>query len=426
MIPKSDTNSYSIAAHYCIHPSPLIAGGYRVLQRGSYFSEQASHSLARAVVSPTADPKVAGIVPTLARRVSWLGCALLEGLAALPTMGMPLARSLLDRIRPELSIVVSEVSTTAVPDDNLHLMTANMALGPGWLNAKGRFASSVERAQCMGQRLNALSDSELPSIFLAQEVWDEQATEALVTQLQQRYPYIIHSVGSNVLGRNSGLFVASRYPISDIEFRPFDSFPSSDNLSNKGILRAEIQAGERRLAIYNLHAISPETVEGAALRKKHLQSLLHWIQEEADHYDDIFVAGDFNLSPHNDQGRVMDEFEDVQRNFFSHFIDPFLSEHDTRSCQRTKGKPSYVTLDVPEGHALEPEGSFYDIHQGSSWQKMSWKGGIPGCRYDFILLYKKEGSTYRSHAEIRRLFGHLSDHLPLSAIFQRIVATPTS
>lgn len=411
-------NSFSVSDQYVAHPSVPLNVTYGLAQRCSWLVNDAFESLAHAALNPVSDPRHHGsILHTVAGRVYWASRAALDFVMGTPVAGCYLAGAVIDRLRPEFAYVESDAPPAQLGCDRvLHLMTTNTALGPGWLTAKSFHMKSVSRATWMADRLTSLDSASVPDIFLAQEVWDEGATSVLVEKLKSVFPYIIHSVGANTVGRSSGLFEASQYPILRAEFRPFRSFPTRDRWSNKGVLRTEIQVGEKKIAVYNLHNVAPEDQEAARLRSQHLAELLEWIQSDEGNFDDIFVAGDFNVSIRNNFGLPMGEFQNAQATFLKYFYDPFLAEHDPWG-RRLLGTSRYVQMDAPSTSASEPEGSFYATHEASWMTDPDYEGGVPGCRYDYVLRYIKGDHGPRGTAEIRRVFGKYTDHLAVSASF---------
>lgn len=424
IVPYSTTNAYSLSDHYVAHTSSSLDKAYSLSQRGSRVIEDVTNSAANVVLCPVANPHQSTNFDVLRARGYWTGRAAFGALLSIPLIPFPIMRSILDRSRPEIFFIKSNAPIKTEAGKALHLMTSNTALGPEWLNGKSYLSKSIIRAQQIADKLTALDDKDLPDVFMGQEVWDESATKILVESLKTRYPYIIHSVGSNRLGRNSGLLMASRFPIVEAEFRPFPV--SASEFCNKGALRANILVEGKNIAVIDLHNVSAEDTYNATLRSQHLNSVLEWIKSDADKFNAIFVAGDFNISRLNNHQQPMEEYEGIQNSFFSHFEDPYTTEHEENN-KRISGQSRYLPLDVPSNaNATEPEGSFYATDAASNWLTTPEDvGGISGCRYDFILRYKKEGETPKNDtAEIRRIFGKLSDHLALSAEMALELAEP--
>jgi exonuclease III len=91
-------------------------------------------------------------------------------------------------------------------------------------------------------------------IICLQEVFTEEATEILVNKLKGKYPHIVHNVGKNVVGMNSGLMLLSKYPLEKVEFETFESRVGLNKLSQKGVLGAIVMLpGNKKMVVTNAH-----------------------------------------------------------------------------------------------------------------------------------------------------------------------------
>lgn len=99
-------------------------------------------------------------------------------------------------------------------------------------------------------------DHEISAFFPAnldflclQEVFDRRAMERLCWQLHRYFPYILSDVGrygwkgccSRFKFLNSGLLLASRYPILDAHYECYPNGRSEDALASKGALYAKVR-----------------------------------------------------------------------------------------------------------------------------------------------------------------------------------------
>uniref|UniRef100_A0AAQ4RUP9 sphingomyelin phosphodiesterase n=1 Tax=Gasterosteus aculeatus aculeatus TaxID=481459 RepID=A0AAQ4RUP9_GASAC len=125
--------------------------------------------------------------------------------------------------------------------------------------------------------------------FLAlQEVFDHGSTTRLRHQLHRYFPYVLSDVGrygwkgccSRFKFLNSGLMLASHYPILDARFECYPNGRGEDALAAKGALFAKVHVGtshqEQRVVGYltctHLHAIEGD----ASVRCEQLDLLLQW------------------------------------------------------------------------------------------------------------------------------------------------------
>ncbi|XP_053487521.1 sphingomyelin phosphodiesterase 3 [Ictalurus furcatus] len=138
-------------------------------------------------------------------------------------------------------------------------------------------------------------DHEISAFFPAnldflclQEVFDRRASERLCCQLHRYFPYVLSDVGrygwkgccSRFKFLNSGLVLASRYPILDAHFECYPNGRAEDALASKGVLYAKVQVGtshqEQRIVGYiactHLHAVEGD----ASVRCEQLDLLLQW------------------------------------------------------------------------------------------------------------------------------------------------------
>ncbi|KAM9503851.1 sphingomyelin phosphodiesterase 3-like isoform 1-T1 [Salvelinus alpinus] len=138
-------------------------------------------------------------------------------------------------------------------------------------------------------------DHEISAFFPAnldflclQEVFDHRAMSRLRHQLHHYFPYILSDVGryawkgccSHFKFLNSGVMLASRYPILDAHYECYPNGQGEDALAAKGVLFVKVQVGtshqEQRVVGYltctHLHAIEGD----AAVRCEQLDLLLAW------------------------------------------------------------------------------------------------------------------------------------------------------
>ncbi|XP_028664701.1 sphingomyelin phosphodiesterase 3 [Erpetoichthys calabaricus] len=301
-------------------------------------------------------------------------------------------------------------------------------------------------------------DHEISSFFPAnldflclQEVFDKRAAEKLKKQLHRYFQHVLYDVGTYAWRGctrfkflNSGLLLASRYPVLDATYHCFPNGRGEDALAAKGVLLVKVQVGstpqDQRLVGY-LTCTHMHSLEGdAAIRCKQLDLLLEWISEfrkstscpsGASSPEDL-VAFDVICGDVNFDNCSSEDKQEQQHALFSHYKDP---------CRLGPGeeKPWVV------GTLLDPAGLYdeevsspdnlqktmeneegrkeYLIYPSSrtqcssqKCQKVPLKGN--GRRVDYILYtdvglqpdWKVEVEEY---SVITQLAG-LTDHLPVS------------
>lgn len=152
-------------------------------------------------------------------------------------------------------------------------------------------------------------------IVCFQETWDRDFAKILLDKIHSVFPYVVYDAGScnsqsNLFMLNSGLMIASKFPIEDADFKWFQASTLACRFSAKGLLMVKVFLGEengKRAVgyIYNTHL---QAYEGKHLiLDKQLDDIVKWTeqfrketlkQDERVKFD--FICGDFNfdnLSP---------------------------------------------------------------------------------------------------------------------------------
>ena len=137
-------------------------------------------------------------------------------------------------------------------------------------------------------------------VVALQEVYDDEAAEALTDLLKEKYGHIYHNIGPSSIGVNSGLFVASKTPLKNIHFtqhkakkNDIDSF-----FVNKGFFDFEIYAGKSKIAhIFVTHLqhskddLNPLKMD-QEIREKQLRAIFAEMKKETV---PVLLVGDFNM-----------------------------------------------------------------------------------------------------------------------------------
>lgn len=125
-----------------------------------------------------------------------------------------------------------------------------------------------------------------------------------------KYGWMVMDVDGKAYRLNSGLFVASRYPLEAPEFVRYHICTNEDVLAGKGVLACTVVVGETstgqkiKITIFTTHAQAGRQRRAARVREIQYEMVMHFI----DYYnrkhigpDDILVSsifmGDFNFSP---------------------------------------------------------------------------------------------------------------------------------
>ncbi|XP_066536868.1 sphingomyelin phosphodiesterase 5 [Hoplias malabaricus] len=175
-------------------------------------------------------------------------------------------------------------------------------------------------------------------IVCLQEVFDKRAARKLVNTLGPVFGHILYDVGvyacqpcgtcSSFKFFNSGLFVASRFPVLEAQFHCFPNGRGEDALASKGLLSLKVQLGlqrgEKKMVGYfnctHLHA--PEG--DGEIRCEQLDMVTQWIAEFqaiTRQQDEMVVfdvlCGDFNFDNCSPDDRL-----EQNHSLFNDYTDP--------------------------------------------------------------------------------------------------------
>ena len=150
-------------------------------------------------------------------------------------------------------------------------------------------------------------------IICLQEVFDEDARAVFVKGFKKTHPHQVRKChGGGIFRENSGLFVASRYPIKsngeDWYFEEFEDSAGADVLSEKGILAVHLDLEKYQtglsLVVFNVHLQSDsewtgenEDVRNGQLKqiRKFLGKSLSRVNKSALGKMGALLAGDMNI-----------------------------------------------------------------------------------------------------------------------------------
>uniref|UniRef100_A0A4W6D157 Sphingomyelin phosphodiesterase 3 n=1 Tax=Lates calcarifer TaxID=8187 RepID=A0A4W6D157_LATCA len=270
--------------------------------------------------------------------------------------------------------------------------------------------------------------------FLAlQEVFDHGSTTRLRRQLHRYFPYVLSDVGrygwkgccSRFKFLNSGLMLASRYPILDARYECYPNGRGEDALAAKGALFAKVHVGtshqEQRVVGYltctHLHAIEGD----ASVRCEQLDLLLRWGAEfrhsssqppEGEKVLEDLVAFDVILGDLNFDNCSSEDKLEQQHALFTQYKDP---------CRLGPGedKPWALVMENEEGrkeYLVFPPSKSQCPASSQKGRKIPLKGN--GRRIDYI-LYSDEGLQQDWKLEIEEFsfvtqLAGLTDHLSVA------------
>ncbi|XP_019110661.2 sphingomyelin phosphodiesterase 5 [Larimichthys crocea] len=283
-------------------------------------------------------------------------------------------------------------------------------------------------------------------ILCLEEVFDKRAAQKLTQLLRPVFGHILYDVGvyacqppcgcSSFKFFNSGLFLASRFPVLEAQYRCFPNSRGEDALAAKGLLSAKVLIGQNKnqkrvVGYFNCtHLHAPEG-EGE-IRCEQLNMVTKWTGDfqaanKQPNEDVVFdvLCGDFNFdncSPDDNLEQnhcLFEEYRDPCRAgprqekpwvIGTLLEQPTLYEDDVntpeklqRTLEREELRKRYISPPVPvEGIPLVyPE-------NGEPWI---------GRRIDYI-LYRESSISKHCQTEIEEMtfitqLAGLTDHIPV-------------
>ncbi|KAJ8354386.1 hypothetical protein SKAU_G00219530 [Synaphobranchus kaupii] len=279
-----------------------------------------------------------------------------------------------------------------------------------------------------------------------EEVFDKRAALKLTEALGPLFGHILYDVGVYAFQMpgccsafkffNSGLFLASRYPVLEAQYHCFPNSKGEDSLAAKGLLAVKVLIGQNQsqnvVGYFNCtHLHAPEG-EGA-IRCEQLNMVTKWITEfqARTKKSDEMVAFDVLCGDFNFDNCSPDDMLEQKHSLFEDYTDP---------CRAGPGKEKLWVI----GTLLE-QPSLYeeDVRTPENLQKtleseelrkryISHPVPLAGCplvypdpgqpwigrRIDYI-LYRDTTLDKQCHTEVEEFtfvtqLAGLTDHIPVS------------
>ncbi|KAM4600337.1 sphingomyelin phosphodiesterase 5 [Polymixia lowei] len=314
-----------------------------------------------------------------------------------------------------------------------------------------RSAPRVLRSQGLGQgddvpwEVSSLFPANV-DILCLEEVFDKRAAQKLTDALRPLYGHILYDVGvyafqppsrcSSFKFFNSGLFLASRFPVMEAQYHCFPNSRGEDALAAKGLLSAKVligqnQKGKKVVGYFNCtHLHAPEG-EGE-IRCDQLNMVTKWIAEfqAASKQPDEVVVFDVLCGDFNFDNCSPDDVREQNHSLFEDYRDP---------CRAGPGKekpwvigtlmeqPTMYEEDVRTPENLQRTLETEEVRK----QFISPPVAAPGCplvypepgqpwigrRIDYI-LYRESSVANHCRTEIEEFtyvtqLAGLTDHIPV-------------
>lgn len=410
------------------------------------------------IIEPFSGKKRTNLFVKLVARVSSLSLSLLWGIAALATTPILAPfRLLFHAKRPLIRFIQPEINPV-IPEGPIHIRTHNIAQGPESFVALTDLRPNHERAEELVSSI--LTDPNAPRLMVFQEAYN-QTGELL--RLQDTYPYIVHSVAPDVLGLSSGFFIASQYPVEQIEFRVMPmEWP--ERVIGRGAIKIRVKTPLGKLDLFGVHLQALLGKKRADRRLEQLEHLHAWMEAEYNQEGiPQILLGDLNTSSITAWGEDNEDLQQpesrVLQFFRGHFTDSFAEEHDPITGIRIRGRAQFLEGDNRRmGVELdEPTGTWYHgpfaqkgiglsikqiwdqikyhypaprkirkVQVPADWGTEEWHAtqAANTARFDFIAAprhcqnrFEFIAAEIRRIAVAKRLASAPSDHLPVDYVF---------
>lgn len=157
----------------------------------------------------------------------------------------------------------------------------------------GGVSAAAERVE----RLARFIKEQDPDVLCLYEAHEVDSTYALYEALKDNFAYFYIDIGLDWMEFNSGLFVASKFAVSDANFKPFQ-YLGMQSAINKGYFKFTIHDSDQPLAnIYSTHLQPYREKNDVNIRIQELHELIKDITFEHKQvpYYPILLCGDFNI-----------------------------------------------------------------------------------------------------------------------------------
>lgn len=210
--------------------------------------------------------------------------------------------------------VPAAASRSAAMRNKISIFSYNVLLMPEFITRRNKQRPSEERT---GEIADAIIAQDADFVCL-QEAFNTESTEILDKRLFAAGYNVVRNIGHSVTGLNSGLFLASKHRLEDVQFFEHPGLKAGvDSHANKGVVLSTSVVNGKRVVIANTHlnggGSSPAgsaTARGYSSRAAQVLAVTSHIQkyikDQGRNIDGIVLSGDTNISPTYYGGRDKD------------------------------------------------------------------------------------------------------------------------
>lgn len=185
-----------------------------------------------------------------------------------------------------------------IPGDLLKALTANILCFAGDLCYFHGGTSPWPKR--IDQIAAVIMNSDADLVCL-QEVWDYEAMIALIERLKGKYCHFVYNAGNQfstldpeMLGYNSGVFIASRIPLQSVEFTPFYESTSGFRVGAlRGAVSGVFNVGGSQWSFVGTHMQHGSDPKMGIIREEQMQQCIDLMQTNRER---AFLLGDLNIN----------------------------------------------------------------------------------------------------------------------------------
>ncbi len=307
--------------------------------------------------------------------------------------------------------------------EQIKIRTFNVAMMPEFICVSNKVRPTRQRIQEVANLLLKKDDD----ILCLQELFHSEAADDLTEQLQKRYPYIISNVDPRSFGLNSGLMIASKYPLVHVDFWRHTNRGGMDAYANKGALAVTIKpSSNQTLVVVNTHLNggAPSSTHfpewGKSYRedqikqlKTNMKAYVNQSTERNGMVPAVVFTGDYNIGPLAPRKSINGNWEttpDPEWATIKDLMHPLISDNDARGTTFELGQDPVTGWDQSQLDRWEIKPEYVD-HIGLGKVGDDNSGQLPLQPIELIDLSVDP-------------MGGSSDHLAVAATFK--VTAPSS
>ncbi|HXF28563.1 MAG TPA: endonuclease/exonuclease/phosphatase family protein [Chlamydiales bacterium] len=140
-------------------------------------------------------------------------------------------------------------NSTAQKVNSVSMISYNVLLMPEFISMRNKHRPGAERTEEIADSLIEKN----PDFICLQEAFHAGHSAKLDAAFHKAGYNVIRNVGNQVFGMGSGLFLASKYELENVQFFPHPIKGGVEDKANKGVLIATAKVGDKRIVIANAH-----------------------------------------------------------------------------------------------------------------------------------------------------------------------------